>query len=465
MNAPFPKRSSIRRRLTLWNVGVLALTLVVLGASLLYTLRTSLLRGVDQDLAHFAQRVQRQAEDALPAQFPPPPRPGPQGRFAPSLLDLHGRPLAPFLRNMSWDQETFPLAARGQSVYSTIRFAGESVRVFSVPLRRGGQIIGVAQVARPLTDEYLEVRGVTRALLTLIPLALLIAGGGGAFLTGRALRPVRQITQAAGRIGAAGLSERLSVAGDDEFAELATTFNGMLGRLEDSFGRLTQAYEQQRRFTADASHELRTPLTIIKAQTSLALMEPRTEEDRQTLDAIDQAADRTIRLVQDLLLLARSDAGHLHLKMTPLDLQDLLKQSQAAVIGPSAPIFLELPDPLPIVCGNADALTRLFGNLLTNAARHTPLSGRITLHAESRGAHVIVRVADTGEGIPPEHLPHLGQRFYRVDAARSGEDGGTGLGLAICRSIAEAHGGTLTMESALGKGTVVSVTLSYEAAQ
>ncbi len=456
-----PKRHSIRRRITLWNMGILALTLVILGASLLYTLRAGLLRGVDQDLARFADGVQRRAQEPYPS-FPRPPRrtdSGPGARFRPSLMDLLGRPLAPFDTGPAWDPDTFAAAAQGRSVYTTLRFENEPLRVLSVPLRRGGHIIGVAQVARPLADEYAEVRRVTRALLTLIPLALLIAGAGGAFLTGRALRPIRQITQAAGRIGAAGLSERLSVAGDDEFAELARTFNGMLGRLEDSFSRLTQAYEQQRRFTADASHELRTPLTIIKAQTSLALLDPHSEEDRQTWDAIDQAADRTIRLVQDLLLLARADAGQFQLKMTPLDLQDVLKQAQAAVLGPSAPILLELPSPSPIVCGNADALARLFGNLLTNAARHTPLDGRITLTAESQAEQIIVRVSDTGEGIPPEHLPHLGRRFYRVDAARSGEDGGTGLGLAICRSLAEGHGGTLTIESAPSKGAVVSVTL------
>ncbi len=462
MNIPAWKRNSIRRRLTLWNVSILALTLVVLGVSLLYTLRANLLRGVDSDLMRFAQRLQRQIQDpdgGMLLHLPRRADTDPGARFHPSLLDLQGRPLHPYLHDGAWDADTFSLTAHGRTVYSTIRSAGETVRVLSVPLRRGNQIIGVAQVVRPLTNEFLEMRRLTRALLTLIPLALLIAGFGGAFLTGRALRPVRQITQAAGRIGASDLAERLSVAGDDEFAELATTFNGMLGRLEDSFRQITEAYDQQRRFTADASHELRTPLTIIKAQASLALMEPRAEEDRQTLEAIDQAADRTIRLVQDLLLLARSDAGHLHLKMTPLALQDVLRQAQAAVIGPSAPISLQLPVPPPMVCGNADALLRLFGNLLTNAARHTPCEGRIVLSAETLPQQIVVRVADTGEGIAPEHLPHLGQRFYRVDAARSGEDGGTGLGLAICRSIAEAHGGSLAIDSALGKGTVVSVSL------
>ena len=454
------KHQSIRRRITLWNVGVLALTLAVLGASLLYTLRANLLRGVDRDLARFAGRLQRQAQDPSPPIFSPRPGPeGPGGRFGPSLRDLQDRPLSPFPDRAAWDPDTFSPAARGQTVYSTLRFENEPLRVLSVPLRRGGEIIGVAQLARPLADEAGEVRGVANALLALIPLALLIAGAGGAFLTGRALRPVRQITQAAGRLEAADLSERLSVDGSDEFAELAATFNGMLSRLEEAFARLTQAYEQQRRFTADASHEMRTPLTIIKAQTSLALLEPHTEEDRQTWEAIDGAADRTIRLVQDLLLLARSDAGQLRLSLAPCPLQDILEQARAAVVGPAAPISLELPTPPPIVCGNADALVRMFGNLLTNAARYTPADGQIFLRAENAASQVRVLVRDTGEGIPPEHLPHIGERFYRVDAARSEESGGSGLGLAICRSIAEAHGGSLTIESTVGRGTTVSVFL------
>ena len=454
----FFQRGSIRWRLTLWNVGVLALTLGVLGAALLYTLQVNLMRGMDRDLARFADRAQRIAAGPPPSFLRLPPS-ADRNPYGPRVFDRQGQPLRPFRETVPWDPATVPLSLSGQATYSTRTVNGEPLRVYSVPLRRDGQVIGAAQVARPLAEEYAEVRRVTRTLLTLIPLALLIAGGGGAFLTSRALRPVRQITQAAGQIGAGDLSERLPVSGHDEMAELARTFNAMLGRLEEAFVRLTQAYEQQQRFTADASHELRTPLTTIKANTSLALLAPHSDTDRRALEAIDKAADRTIRLVQDLLLLARADAGEMRLSSTPLRVQDLLVEVQEAAPASGPAVVVDVADPALTLFGDAEALGRLLGNLVANAARHTPLDGYITLRGFAAGGAVCLQVADTGEGISPEHLAHLGERFYRVDAARSGAQGGTGLGLAICRSIAEAHGGALTLESTVGQGTTVTVRL------
>ncbi len=454
----FFQRGSIRGRLTLWNVGVLALTLAVLGAALHYTLKANLMRGADRDLARFADRAQRIAA-VLPAALPRPLNPSDRNPYGPRFLTVTGKPFSPTSETTPWDSQTFAQSVQGRSLYSTATLSGEPVRIYSVPLRQGEKIIGVAQVARPLAEEYAEVRRVTRTLLTLIPLALLIAGGGGAFLTSRALRPVRQITQAAGQIGAGDLSERLPVTGQDEMAELARTFNGMLGRLEEAFVRLTQAYEQQQRFTADASHELRTPLTTIKANTSLALLAPHSDTDRRALEAIDKAADRTIRLVQDLLLLARADAGEMRLSSSPLRVQDLLAEVQEAAPASGPKVVVDVAEPALTLFGDAEALGRLLGNLVANAARHTPPEGWITLRGFAAGERVLLQVADTGEGIAPEHLAHLGERFYRVDAARSGAQGGTGLGLAICRSIAEAHGGVLTLESVVGQGTTATVRL------
>lgn len=225
--------------------------------------------------------------------------------------------------------------------------------------------------------------------------------------------------------------------------------------------RLQRLIVQQRRFTADASHELKTPLTVIKANTSLALGDPTLDEDsRQTLGDIDRAAEMMSRLVQDLLLLARSDEGQLGRDRVELSLGDVLARAASGVRRPGrAPVTLEIAESPPRVWGNEDELVRLFGNLLENAARHTPPTGRITVTANHAASTVRVRVCDTGTGIAPEHLPHLGERFYRVDPARARKDGGSGLGLAISRSIAEAHGGTLMFESKLGTGTVVTVTL------
>lgn len=364
---------------------------------------------------------------------------------------------------MPWDADTFSESVHGQEVYSTVRIGAQSVRILSVPIRLHGQVVGVVQSAASLTEANTELSHLTRALLTLIPLVLLIAGAGGAFLTGGTLRPVRQITQAANRIEAESLSGRLTVTGKDEFSELASTFNGMLARLEGAFHKLTVAYEQERRFTADASHELRTPLTVIKAHTSLALDgQPTEAEYRESMEAIDQAVDQTNRLVQALLLLARSDAGRLELCLGSVSLDEVAARAAHVTQKTSdAPIRVCIPDDVPPVEADPDALLQVFSNLLANAARHTPPDGEIALTLQSTAEGAMVTVADTGEGIASEHLPHLFERFYRVESSRSRGKGGTGLGLAICWEIIHAHHGAITIESAVGQGTQVHIMLPW----
>ena len=459
--------NSVRVRLTLWNVGVLAFALVAAGSVFSVSIRANVARAVDHRLSQRAHRIQRFVSD------PPPypqaaPRGGPlpflparpphggedatMGELPPRFFDAQGRPVpggAP-----AWDAAAVGRSLRGADVYSTAHVGSDTVRIISVPLQRNGRILAVAQYGNSLRHIQEELARTARTLITLIPLVLLFAGLGGAFLTERALRPIRQISQEAGKIEAENLSRRLPVQGHDELADLAETFNGMLARLQGAF-------ERQKRFTADASHELRTPLTIIKANTSLALTGSRTAPElEKTIRTVDGAADRMNRIVQDLLLLARSDAGQLAYSIVPARLSEILAQSVAALPETGqAPITLALTPPDLQIQGDAHALIRLFGNLLENAVRHTPPEGRITVSAEPLGGVVGVKVADTGEGIAPENVPHVTERFYRAEAARSRAGGGTGLGLAICRSIAEAHGGSLSVESAVGKGTTVLVTL------
>ncbi len=491
---------SVRLRLTLWNVGVLALMLVGLGAALRWTLQASLLASVDRTLLGAARHEQRRAShtppgppgqgrpwgfdrqggdgppgDGPPGGLGPGPPPGgeqdgggPFGPYHPRAWDLQGHSLGPGEPQPPYDPALFRRSLGGESSYATERLAGERVRLLSVPLLRDGHPVGVAQAAVPLAEADAEVRRLTSVLLLLAGPALLIAGVGGAELTRRALGPVRRVTQAAGRIGARDLSGRLPVEGRDELSELAATFNGMLGRLEGAFGRLEttnarleEANARQRRFTADASHELKSPLTVIQGTVSLSLSGQRTvEQHRQALETVGRSAAAMTRIVQDLLLLARSDAGELVPESRPVSVADVLALAREAVSArPNLPTVTVAADPSLIVSGDPDALVRLFVNLLDNAARHTPPEGRIAVTARAEGEWAVVTVADTGAGIAPEHLPHLFERFYRVDAARARAHGGTGLGLAICRSIAEAHGCTLTLESEPGQGTRVHVRL------
>jgi signal transduction histidine kinase len=275
--------------------------------------------------------------------------------------------------------------------------------------------------------------------------------------------------------GAEDLSQRLEVTGKDELGQLAATFNGMIARLEGAFHglgeanrnleeayrKLEAAYQERRRFTGDASHEPRTPLTRIKGSTSLALSGPHDADSyREALEIADEAADAMTRIVQDLLLLARSDAGQLPIQRRPTRLVECVQKAVYSLADqPGAPVRLAFPESDPQVLGDTDHPTRLFVNLLENALRHTPAEGEIRVTVESSGSDWVITVADTGEGIPPEHLPHVRERFYRVDAARTGGRGGTGLGLAICESIVRAHGGSLSIESEIGRGTRVTVTL------
>lgn len=484
--------NSIRLTLTLWNVCILAALLVVLGVALRYTLQVSLLASVDRDLvlhtrgmadilshrAGFWSRIAgRQAggPDIGPPQEPQGrfgrPGPGLDERPGPDTPDRERRPSPALEQLMLYRPRTYRLdgasVGRGPAQQPWDRLAitraktdgafatvGDT-RVYTLLVRHDGDPPVVIQCASSLAETKRDIQALSRTLLMLSPLALLIAGISGALMTERALRPVRDITNAAAMIGAKNLSNRLPAVGADEFSRLTGTMNGMLARIE-------AAFEQQRRFTADASHELRTPLTALMGRTTLALRGQRTaEEYRSALEQADRAAHRMNRLIQDLLLLARSDSGRTQLEQKPVAVTDVVQQALESIPDNGhAPIATDIRDAGLTVRGDLAQLVRVLTNLLENATRHTPKEGAITVSAESIDPYrVRIVVQDTGAGIPPEHLPHLGERFYRVDTARSRAEGGTGLGLAICRSIVEAHGGELSIASIAGEGTRVAVVL------
>jgi signal transduction histidine kinase len=241
---------------------------------------------------------------------------------------------------------------------------------------------------------------------------------------------------------------------------LATAFDGMIDRLDGAFQR-------QRRFTADASHELRTPLTIIRSQAEVALARPREPAYyARVLSSIREEAERLGHLVESLLIMARADAGRA-LTLEPVDLEEIVAEAGARVAtraherGIRLAVEIESTHP---VRGDATWLTQLLSNLLDNALRHTPSGGQVTLSVGPAPDGALLKVADTGEGIAPEHLPHLFERFYRADQARSRSAGGTGLGLAICDWVARMHGGRLEVDSTLGRGTTFSLWLPLAAA-
>ena len=274
--------------------------------------------------------------------------------------------------------------------------------------------------------------------------------GVGWVVAGRVLRPIGRITAVARDIQATDLSRRIELPGpEDELKQLADQFDAMLARLDAAFAA-------QRQFTADASHELRNPLAIIRTNVDVALADPHADPDelRHTITVVKRASDRMARLVDDLLALARRQEPTL--EHEPVDLGLAVTEASDDFVVPAAARNIVLDRaiaPGVVVTGDRDALKRAVANLLDNAVRLAPAGSRIRLATDSEGDRAWIAVADEGPGISPEDQPHVFDRFWRADKARSRADGGTGLGLAIVRQIAQSHGGSIRLQSKVGVGS------------
>jgi heavy metal sensor kinase len=293
------------------------------------------------------------------------------------------------------------------------------------------------------------------AMAALLPIGLLLAGSGGLLLARRALKPVERMAEAAHRISAEHLDGRVEETGaGDELDRLAKTLNEMLSRLD-------AAFSQVRRFSADASHELQTPLTILKGELEVALRLPRTSEEYQdTLRSALEEVNRIARLVEGLLLLHRAEAGVLRIDRQAVDLEQLLREvcTQLKVMADSRPIEVRLvPTESISIQGDPELLRRLLLNLGDNAIKYTQPKGSVTFSLQREGKWASILVSDTGIGIPGEEQERIFQPFYRTAEARSLAEGGTGLGLSLARSIAMAHGGTIQVQSAPGRGSTFQV--------
>jgi heavy metal sensor kinase len=325
--------------------------------------------------------------------------------------------------------------------------------VYSAPILEDGRLIGIVQVARSHDSVHETLDRLLSALLLAVPLSVLAAALGGYWLSARALAPIDRITRTARRISAESLSSRIGLpATNDEVGRLAMTFDEMLARLDGAFRR-------EHQFTADASHELRTPLAAMQAILSVTGEKQRTPEEYELAMAdLAEEADRLRALVENLLQVARGETSQIGVGEA-VDLSTLLRDVTDSLRPLAAAKGLTLtcqaPDGL-ILQGDSDSLIRLFVNLLDNAMKYTEKGG-VTLSARRDGGWMRVAVADSGTGIPASHLPHIFDRFYRVEQSRSGN--GAGLGLAIALDIARAHGGTLEVDNAPGGGAIFTVSL------
>lgn len=349
------------------------------------------------------------------------------------------------------DQISVPGTYKLSSGYYTAGVK-ETYRVLTQPILDGGrEVIGWIQAVQSLELVEETLRNMRIQLLLVLPLILFLTGLGGIFLANRTMGPIDHITRTAAKIGAGDLSRRLLYQGpQDEIGRLAETFDSMLTRLEAAFVR-------ERRFSGDAAHELRTPLTVLKGQIEVTLSKPRQKSDYEdTLRGLISQVDRLIRLSNGLLFLSRSDQQQLSWNPQLLNLSELLEiiieQIHPLAFEHNLTLRTKIADNLPVL-GDTDHLVRLFLNLLDNAVKYTPEGGEIYLVADHEDSGVRIDITNTGSGIPPEHLPHLFERFYRVDSARSRGTGGAGLGLAIAKEVVLLHKGQISVESEPGQRT------------
>jgi heavy metal sensor kinase len=461
---------SVRGRLTLFWVAALAATLIVVGGLIYALLARALYNRIDDNLRAVVQITTTSLSNDLgegqdyedAARSTAAELSSPQQMLA--IYAVDGRLLAEGGRDDDLGlslppPDTIPaddvllltvVEARDDDDRHRLAF-----RQVSIP-PTGARYVIVAGSSLEPTDEELE--SLREILSYVVPLAIVLAGAGGWFLARQSLAPVAAMAARARRIGVEDLHARLPVANPrDELGRLAETFNALLDRLEASL-------TQQREFMADASHELRTPVTTARTAAAVALQQPHRDEQeyRDALAIIEQQTTRLSRIVNDMFTLARADTGSYPLRHTPLYLDEVVDEvvRAARVLADRKQVAIELAaDGSAGFTGDEDLIRRLVANLIDNAVRFAPAGTAVRVELVARPDGCTISVTDNGPGVAPEIQPHIFERFYRGDQARTQTDGGAGLGLALARWIARAHGGDVTLGHSSSTSTTFTVDL------
>jgi len=459
---------SLRLRLTLWYTGLLAAILLLVGGMVFSRVQTSVLSGIDREIQQkgeqivqlvtlssgsniiikpFMDIITSSYEEGLYIQL----------RDSTRRVVFRSRNLAGV--TIELPEPYYQQAMHGMAGFYTLSAnQPDDLRVYFAPIVVDGRTVGVVQVARLISPQLAVLHEFSNNLLLIFVLALALAAGVGYWLAGVALQPINEATATALAITRTGNLKRrvpIRTQSTDEIGSLISTFNEMLDRLENLF-------EKQRRFTGDISHELRSPLTTILGNLSLLRRAKHLpeEEQREMLDEMYSEAERMHRLISDLLLLSQADSG-LSINRAPVELDTLLLEAYRLArrrAGDRLDIRLTHEDQA-VVMGDADRLRQVLDNLINNAIRYTPEGGRIDLSLHCKGNEAVITVADTGQGIAPEDLAHIFDRFYRADKARTRAAGGTGLGLSIVKWIVDAHNGRIEVESTVGEGSAFHIHL------
>ncbi len=471
---------SIRIKLTLWYVLILGILLISFSTLLYVTLSKSLYRGVDNRLRSLAELIASESaspfskfsfkniDQALENSMDLKPigkfiqvldESGNIGRKSDNLRNIHLPISLSALKN----------ASKGMSTFETSRFQDIPLRILTYPVSEEHHIARIIQVASSLEEVEDALNNLLMILMITVPFALLVASLGGQFLARKALKPVDDITRTARAITSMNLNQRIEPPKvSDEISRLIETFNEMISRLDQSFRQIKQ-------FSTDASHELKTPLTILKGEVEVALRKERAlQEYREILKSNLEEVNRMSQIVEDLLLLSRADSGEVRLHREEINLTEIVHEvvTQVSVLVRSKNLHVETSNQNGTlrISGDRLRIRELFLNLLENGIKYTEEGGSIRIHLEKDLLHseispsgiprfAKITFSDTGIGISKEDQGRIFDRFYRVDKARSRDQGGSGLGLSICKWIVEAHQGEIQVESEFGKGSSFTVRL------
>jgi two-component system, OmpR family, sensor kinase len=452
----------LKTRLTWWYVALFAVIIATWGFVVVGVLHANLYAEMDRALSTGAATAATEMAQPKPAKFTK------IGAAALSNLPAEQSALqvvsgsGAVVSNAGGDFSATSLAdqkiieraigAEGARI-TTLKVGTERYRLLVQPLPGDQQLVVIATSTHAADEAVSRLRGV---MWWTAPFALLAAALGGWFLARRALEPVVQLTKSAAGIGIDRLDERVPVpTGNDELSALAVTLNKMLDRLQ-------AGVDDKRRLIADASHELQTPLAVMRTELDVSLATSNlTPESIAVLESAREETDRMTRIVRNLLTLARFDEGTLTLLRKPINVLALLTDSAATLSGLAAEREVEVTvsgDDI-VVLADAEYLRLVVVNLIENAIKHSEVGTSVTVTIDTAGAEARISVTDTGPGIPEEDQPHVFDRFYRVDRARSKQRGGSGLGLAISREIVEAHDGRVELKSKEGEGSTFRIIL------
>ncbi len=454
-----PSRFSLAARLTVWYAST-AFLLVLLATGIMYWVLVTNLDRVDDQFLHNEIRLIRtllhdrpENAETLKNEVET------ESEVYVRLLDADGRLMAeaPEMDQAVAPRDFPPPIAADEPLTKGADFRASGGRIFRIlsarALAAGGAGSHIVQVAVDRTHEA-EILATYRTYLWItLAVALLACSVGGHRIARRGIRPVEEISATVRRIRSTTLDARLASANlPAELADLADTFNDMLDRLEESFARLSQ-------FSDDIAHELRTPVNNLRGEAEVSLSKPRTvDEYRESLGSCLEESQRLSRIIDGLLLLARTENPQTHVTRERIDVarEILALRDYYELPAAEAGIRLTAEAAETIATSvNRPLFQRALGNLVENALAHTPRGGEVAITAVQQNGSLRVQVSDTGCGIPEEHVSHIFDRFYRVDRARSANSGGTGLGLAIVKSITSLHGGQIELISQPGVGTTI----------